>query len=241
MARSRPPDRFQQLRDAALRVFATQGFRRTRMADVAGAMGVSPGSLYNYVESKEALFHWIVERGGDQGPVEAPAALPIPTPAPAVIEASLRAHLEAGFHLPIFEAAVKEPRVTDAAAELEAVVRELYERVERNRRSMAVIERSALDLPALFQIYFVTLRRGFFTRFAAYVEQRQATGHFRDDVAPVVAARSVIESVAYFARHRFGDADPDALPGDATVRENIIRLAVASLLPPASRPPRRRK
>jgi hypothetical protein len=130
--------------------------------------------------------------------------------------------------------------VTGAEAELESVVRELFERVERYRLSMIVIERSALDLPELFQIYFVTLRRGFFTRFASYVERRQADGHFRDDVDPVVAARSVIESVAYFARHRFGDADPDSLPDDAVVRENVIRLAVASLLPPASRPRRRR-
>ena len=239
MARARPPDRFHQLYDAALRVFGTKGLRRARMADVAEAMGVSPGSLYNYVQSKEALFHWIVERGGDEGLVEAPAELPIPTPAPGAIEASLRAHLAAGFHLPLFEAACAQPRVTDASAELEAVVRELFERVERNRRSMTVIERSALDLPDLFQIYFVTLRRDFFARFTRYVERRQASGDFRGDVDPVVASRVIVELVAYFARHRFGDPDPGALPDDAVVREDVIRLAVSSLLPPASRPRRR--
>jgi AcrR family transcriptional regulator len=241
MARSRPPDRFHQLRSAALRVFGAKGLRRSRMADVATAMGVSPGSLYNYVESKEALFHWVVERGGDEGPVEAPPTLPIPTPAAGIHDARHREQLELGFHLPLFEAALARRRVTDAPAELEAVVRELYERVERNRRSMVVIERSALDLPELFQIYFVKLRREYFTRFARYIERRQAGGHFRADVVPVVAARSVIEAVAYFARHRFGDPDPGLLPDDAIVRENVIRLAVASLLPPASRPRRSRK
>jgi AcrR family transcriptional regulator len=241
MARSRPADRFQQLRDAALRVFATKGLRRARMTDVALEMGVAPGSLYNYVASKEALFHWVVARGSDEGPVEAPAELPIPTPAPDVIEAQLRTQLESAFRLPTFEAALARRRVTNAAAELEAIVRELFERVERNRRTMTVIERSALDLPALHQIYFVTLRRDLFTRFARYIERRQAAGHFRDDVAPDIAARSVAESVAYFARHRFGDADPGLLPDDAAVRENVIRLAVASLLPPASRPRRSRK
>ena len=80
MARSRPPDRFQQLWDAALRVFGSKGLRRARMADIAREMGVSPGSLYNYVESKEALFAWLVDRGGEAGPVAAPASPPASDP-----------------------------------------------------------------------------------------------------------------------------------------------------------------
>ena len=236
MARSRPPDRFQQLRAAALQVFGSKGLRRSRMADVAEAMGVSPGSLYNYVESKEALFHWILERGSNDDPVETPAALPIRTPAPDALETRLRSHLEAAFQLPLFEAALARRRITDARAELEALVRELYARVATNRRVMTVVERSAIDLPELFQIYFVTLRRDFFARFARYIEQRQNAGHFRDDVDPVVAARVVLESVTYFARHRFGDPDPTLLPDNTLVRDNVIRLAVASLLPVSPRP-----
>jgi AcrR family transcriptional regulator len=45
VARPRPAARFQQLRDAALLVFGTKGLRRSRMADVAAEMKVSPGSL----------------------------------------------------------------------------------------------------------------------------------------------------------------------------------------------------
>jgi AcrR family transcriptional regulator len=236
MARIRPPDRFQQLRDAALRVLGSKGLRRSRMADVAAAMGVSPGSLYNYVESKEALFHWILSRGGNDDPVEAPVTLPIRTPAPDALETRLRSHLEAAFHLPLFEAALARRRAIDARAELEALVRELYARVGSNRRVMTVVERSAIDLPELFQIYFVTQRRDFFARFAHYIERRQKAGQFRDDVDPGVAARVVVESVVYFARHRFGDPDPTTLPDDAIVRENVIRLAVASLLPVSPRP-----
>jgi hypothetical protein len=67
-------------------------------------------------------------------------------------------------------------------------LRELYERVERRRRSLTMFERSALDLPEPFQIYFVTQRRALLARFARYVERRQAPGHFRDDVDPAVAA-----------------------------------------------------
>lgn len=244
MARSRPPDRFQQLRDAALRVFEIKGLQRSRMADVAEAMEVSPGSLYNYVESKEALFHWIIEHGGRETPVETPAELPIRTPAPGVLEARLREHLEAAFQLPLFEAALARRRVDDAESELTALVDEIYERVASNRRVMKVVERSAVDLPELFQLYFVKLRRDYFARFTRYVERRQKAGHFRGDVDPVVAARVVAELVTYFARHRFGDQDPSLLPDDGVVRENVIRLAVASLMAPSpvpkARPTRRR-
>ena len=208
------------------------------MADVAQQMGISPGSLYNYVESKEALFHWILERGSDEGPVETPADVPIRTPTPDAAEARLRAQLEAAFRLPRFEAALARRRVSDAGAELEAVVEELFARIEQHRRTMIVIERSAIDLPELFQIYFVTLRRDYFDRFARYVERRQSSGHFRDDVDPVVAARCVTETVTYFARHRFGDQDPETLPDDAAVRDNVIPLVVASLLAPTPRPRR---
>lgn len=243
MARTRPPDRFQHLLDAALRVFGARGVRRTRMSDIAEEMGVAPGSLYNWVESKEALFHWIVERGAGDGVVEAPETLPIRMPPPAVARRRVREELSKAFHLPAFEAAAaRRTAPADVRAELEAVVRALYEQVERARRPMTVIERSAVDLPELYALYFVELRRDFFARFTDWVARRQRSGHFRAGVDPRVAARFAIESTVYFARHRFGDADPAAgLPeDDAEVREHVVRMVVASLLPDAP-PPRRRR
>ncbi len=56
MARSRPPDRLDQILQAATRVFARTGLENSRMSLVASEAGVSQGTLYNYVESKEALF-----------------------------------------------------------------------------------------------------------------------------------------------------------------------------------------
>ena len=162
MARRRPPDRFQQLWDAALRVFGRKGLRRARMADIARDMGVSPGSLYNYVESKEALFAWLVERGGEPGPVVAPARLPLPTPAAGRARARLRERLDAGFRLARLDAALARRRVVDARGELDGILREFWELVVRTRGPIAVVERSALDLPDLFAIWFVGARRAFF-------------------------------------------------------------------------------
>ena len=55
MARSIPVGRLEHLVDCATSVFIDQGYRRTQMADVADALGVAKGTLYLYVESKEAL------------------------------------------------------------------------------------------------------------------------------------------------------------------------------------------
>ena len=80
MARRRPPDRLPQIIDAAIDVFIRKGYRRTQMSDVARAAGVSQGSLYNYVESKDALFYLIIDRGFTGAPLPATAEFPIRTP-----------------------------------------------------------------------------------------------------------------------------------------------------------------
>jgi AcrR family transcriptional regulator len=228
MARPRPPDRFAQLRDAALAVFAAKGLRRARMADVARAMGLSTGSLYNYVESKEALFHWLIELGPDAGPLAAPARLPIPTPPPGATEARLREALAEGMRLPALDAALARRRVGDARAELAGIVRELYERIEKTRGPGAAIERSAIDRPELFALYFQGARRALFAALARYLEKRAKAGHFAEVGDPVVAARFIVESVAWFGWHRFSDPDPAALPDGAAVREEVVRRIVAS-------------
>jgi hypothetical protein len=94
-----------------------------------------------------------------------------------------------------------------------------------------VIERSALELPELFAIYFLETRRGLLERLARYVERRARAGQLRALAEPVVAARWIVESVTWFARHRHGDADPAGLPGDDALRAQVVALVVAGLVP----------
>jgi AcrR family transcriptional regulator len=237
MARPRAPERFQQLYDAALRVFARKGLRRSRMSDVARELGLSPGALYTYVESKEALFDWLVAQGADPGPIEVPHVLPLPTPAPGATEKRVREQIARALRLPVLEAALARRRVADPAGELEAVVRELYGQIERTRAPATVLERSALELPELFAVYFLEARRDLFDRLARYLARRARSGHLRLFGAPALAARWLVETVTYFARHRYGDADPSLLPDDETVREQVVRLVVAALVPERPVPP----
>ena len=60
MPRAIPENRFQDLIEAATAVLLEQGYRRTQIADVAERMGVAKGSIYTYVESKEALLDCVL-------------------------------------------------------------------------------------------------------------------------------------------------------------------------------------
>ena len=50
-------DKRQQILDAAVRVFARQGFHSTRVADVADEAGVAYGLVYHYFRSKDQILN----------------------------------------------------------------------------------------------------------------------------------------------------------------------------------------
>ncbi|GAC1365845.1 MAG: TetR/AcrR family transcriptional regulator [Ktedonobacteraceae bacterium] len=54
-------DRREQIIDAAMQVFAQKGFVRATNKDIAQEAGITPGLIYHYFASKEALLQAIVE------------------------------------------------------------------------------------------------------------------------------------------------------------------------------------
>lgn len=60
--RRRPAERASEILDAAMRLFATRGFEKTRIIDVARAAGVSNGTVGLYFPTKEALLRAGIER-----------------------------------------------------------------------------------------------------------------------------------------------------------------------------------
>lgn len=53
--------RYQDTRLKALSLFASRGFSAVSMRDLAKHLGIRPGSLYNHIESKEALLFELIE------------------------------------------------------------------------------------------------------------------------------------------------------------------------------------
>jgi AcrR family transcriptional regulator len=63
MAKAPPADKRRQILDAAVAVFARQGFHATRVSDIADEAGVAYGLVYHYFRSKdEVLNELFVER-----------------------------------------------------------------------------------------------------------------------------------------------------------------------------------
>ena len=54
-------DRREQIIDAAMRVFAQKGFTKATNKDIAREAGITPGLIYYYFESKNALLNAILE------------------------------------------------------------------------------------------------------------------------------------------------------------------------------------
>ena len=55
----------EKILDAALMLFSTQGFYATTIPDIAKAIGMSVGNLYNYFSSKEMLAKEIIKYSSD--------------------------------------------------------------------------------------------------------------------------------------------------------------------------------
>src|SRR5438876_8571196 len=138
MPRTRPAERLDHLADAAATVFAHKGYRAL-MADVAAEMGVSQGLLYTYVESKEALFHLVVEHLA--GVRSADPDLPLATPLPGETARLVRKALRQGMGMPTLVAALERARPLDVRAEVAAIVRELYRVINTARRLLWVVRR----------------------------------------------------------------------------------------------------
>jgi TetR/AcrR family transcriptional regulator, fatty acid metabolism regulator protein len=61
MARAPAIDRRRQILDAAVRVFARQGFNRCRVSDIADEAGVAYGLVYHYFSSKDQVLNELFE------------------------------------------------------------------------------------------------------------------------------------------------------------------------------------
>jgi AcrR family transcriptional regulator len=225
---ARPKGRLGDIQEAALRVFMEKGYRRTQMADVARAMRVSPGTLYNYVQSKAALFHLVIDRAFLPRPPGALARLPIPAPPPGATIARLRQRLAEEAVLPALDAALGRNRPGDPRRELEGILGELHDLIARTRLAITLIERSALDLPELAALFFHEVRRGLLRRLEEYLHSRIAGGSFRPVPDAAAAARLLLEAIAWFAMHRH--RDPDTTMSDEIARRTVLHFAVSALV-----------
>jgi AcrR family transcriptional regulator len=229
MPRRTPPHRFRELIEAATRVFIAQGYRRTQMGDVADAMGVAKGTVYLYVESKEALFDAVLRHADRPQPLGVPEALPLRTPRPGETLAEVERRLTAAARLPALGAALERARVADIRAELEAVLGELYDLLAAHRTGIKLLDRCALDYPDLAKIWHRGGREGALSLLGRYLDDRTRRGRLRRFEDGAVAARIALETLVFWAVHRHWDPAPQAVD-EASARRTVIAFLISALV-----------
>jgi hypothetical protein len=107
-----------------------------------------------------------------------------------------------------------------------------------------MIERSARELPELADLLSAGLRSPVLTALTEYLDRRMATGGLRPAPDAAATARLVLETVTWFARHRYSDTYgatiTDRLAAD-TVADALVHALVAPPFLPEYRPPDRGK
>jgi AcrR family transcriptional regulator len=229
MAQRRARDRLPELVDAAVRAFMRSGYRATQMSDIAAEMGVSEAALYRYVDGKEGLFALVVRHALFLEDLP-DGELPVASPPLRSTLGQIRELLTPAAVPPALGEALRSPVAGDPRTELEGIIRELFSLMAVTRPAMDIIERSAREMPELAQIFNVDLRRPLLGALTSYLEQRAERGQLRPAPHPEATARLVVETVAWFSRHRFSDPDGAAIPArdaEDTVVDVLLHALVA--------------
>ena len=223
-----PKDRFHELVEAATSVFLDDGFRRAQIAHVADRMGVAKGTIYLYVESKEALFHAVVHHADRNERIELPEVLPVPTPPPGATLQEVRRRVEVS-DLPVLAEAIARRRVVDVRAELEDIVRDLYGLLTRHRVGIKLLDRCARDHPDLAVVWYGSGREGIRELLRAYLEDRIRRRRLPPVEDPAITARIVLETAVFWAVHRHWDPSPQAVD-EQTAEHAVVSFVVRGLL-----------
>ena len=179
MPRHEPAARLSELVKHATEVFIERGYKDTQMEDIASALGVAKGTLYVYVESKEALFD-LVARCADSVPSFDPVPrLPIPTPKRGATVAYIRKRLAKNQNLRALANALSRTGPAPAREEFQQIVCELYDTVERNRQGLKLLDRSANDFPDLAALWFEGARGGLVAALSQYLGREIRNGALR--------------------------------------------------------------
>jgi AcrR family transcriptional regulator len=227
--RAIPEGRFSQLIDVATRTFIARGYRLTQMSDIAERLGVAKGTLYGYVESKEALFDAAVRFADANGELPGVSDLPLPTPAPGQTVAYVRHRVSVeAADMTLLQVVAGSRIFPDAGSELAAVLSDLYRRIARNRLALKLVDSCAADYPELAQAWFIEGRLAQVQLLAQLLSNRGVKKRYRRVGEPEVVARTLIETVAFWALHRHFDPSPQTTD-DATAERAVIDLVIHGL------------
>jgi AcrR family transcriptional regulator len=224
MARRTPTDRTEKLLEAAAAAFVEHGFQRTQMDDIAARLGVSKGTVYRSVDSKESLLAAVLLYA------DSPEMVPdtgIEPTGLADLSAIVRDRLAAATAgLELTTAAVSTIADTaDFGAEVERLCVDMFEMMSAHRVRVMVLDRCAQDLPELAGDWYHAGRYAVVDLWAAYLERRADFVPASIDVE--MTARTIVEIITLWAVKMPWDPAPRPYATDrAAVCAAMIRNLV---------------
>lgn len=218
--------RLQAFVDQATKIFMASGYRRTKMADVTRAMGLSEGAIYRYFEGKEALFDLVMRAAAEPSQPLAVESLPVHNPEPGATLEYMRHCVRERARFESLEASVEAPADRAAAREeLAAIAGEIYQVTFRFRIGLRLMHRCAVDWPEVAELWFGTTRRGLLESLADYFRRRIDAGLLRPVPSAQAAAMLLLEQAAFFVMQRHADPwqfDLDDATAEAAMVDNIV-------------------
>jgi AcrR family transcriptional regulator len=228
MPRVTPPDRLAKLLDAAASAFVEHGFHRTQMDDVAERLGVSKGTIYRTVDSKDALFAAAIAWADT--PDDAPATAIRGSFDLGALASSITNDLTAAIAALELTTIVAERRrlragVRVVADEVERVAAGLHRVMHARRTAIMVLDRCAGEIPELGDVWFGEGRYALVDLWSDYLELRGAA--IVIDVDRAILARTIVEIITTWAVKMPWDRAPRPYPDDtAAACATMIRHLV---------------
>jgi AcrR family transcriptional regulator len=193
-----PSDRISEIIRAAARIFARSGYRQAQMEDIAHEAGVSKATLYLYFPGKLQLLHYVLEHGTPADDVSVrPGDVGL-----ARTEAELLPHLakelqrQSRLHS-VESCAAAAPEDVDIAAELEAILAEMWDLFDAHRVQIVILEKSAQEFPGLAAVYDRYARKRVLEQLESYLRLRIEQGAIKKLHSPGIVARLITETMAW--------------------------------------------
>jgi AcrR family transcriptional regulator len=146
MSEADKEERRSEILNAAKKVFARRGYHATTVAEIAKVAKLSYGSIYWYFDSKDALFHALMENEAQ----------------------SLRDH--------VTEALTTTPVKGAPDAPFRAAVRATFEFFESDRAVVKLLFRDSYSLGDRFEKHLFGIYEGFISDIEQIVEEAQSKG-----------------------------------------------------------------
>jgi AcrR family transcriptional regulator len=218
MSRTTPPGRAAKVVEVAAAVFVESGYRRAQMDDVADRLGVSKGTLYRSVTSKDALLAAVLTYGDRPDDLDVGHVIEIASL--SEVAERLAADLASGVaSLELARVARGEVPIASSRARLapqiERLALELFDTMSGHRVMIRVLDRCATEVPELSG-WFDAGRYTVVDLWETYLER--VAEHVDGAADRAMLARTIVELVALWAVKMPWDPAPRAYPADVGAR-----------------------